>query len=193
VTPKLIVDGKAPKDTGDLEDGLGSNSPSELQRSAGAEDSPRRRNDATPVAARVPAERTGAAAKRERSYAVHAALSRVTRLRRHCMPMDGTLDLWVLLVITALNVLAVGFGLARLYTKSAFFRWSNASDENVLWLGVVYGFSEAAPGLMFIGYLLFWRVKPAVLRLWIPLVGWTGVAAVLAIEARLISGFFFSR
>jgi hypothetical protein len=94
------------------------------------------------VACSADAEAPATVHAKERTYALHAAVSRVTELRRKVMLLNGTWDVWVLLVITGLNLAAVVFGLLRLQRKGAFSRFG-AGGENVIWLGVAFAFVDA--------------------------------------------------
>lgn len=59
------------------------------------------------------------------------------------MPLGGTFDVWVLFGITAINLFAAAFGIARLKREGAFTSFGGGS-ENILWLGVVFAFVDAA-------------------------------------------------
>ena len=48
---------------------------------------------------------------------MHGYLSKVTETRKKCMPWEGTFDFWVLLLITAMNLFAVVFGIVRLQAR----------------------------------------------------------------------------
>ena len=60
--------------------------------------------------------------------------------------MDGTLDVWLLAAVTALNLFSAAWGIKRLGVKGAFDRWNAESSENVLWLAIVFAFADAVPG-----------------------------------------------
>lgn len=124
----------------------------------------------------------------QRQYRLHGKLSSVTNKRRLVMPMDGTLDIWVLAGITAINLFAAGWGLVRLQREGAFSAFGGGS-ENVLWLGVVFAFVDAVPGLLLMGYMALYQRAPALLRAWVPLVGLLSAAAAIAIEGRLSYGY----
>ena len=55
--------------------------------------------------------------KKLKLFRIHDSLSKVTNLRQKCMPWDGTLDFWVLLTITAMNLFAVGYGALQLKVR----------------------------------------------------------------------------
>lgn len=81
---------------------------------------------------------------------VHAALSKVTEARRHVMPLDGTLDIWVLLFTMALSLLAAAVGIKRLYDREALIQWDGARNS-LIWIGVVFALVDATPGMLFLG------------------------------------------
>jgi hypothetical protein len=122
-------------------------------------------------------------------YKVHAALSRVTNLRKHVMPMDGTLDAWVLLTITAADVFAIAMGLRRLWLAGSFTAWTNVGAVNVLWLGIAYALVDAVPGLLFMMYIVVWERVPWVMSLWAPFVVCCAVIGATAVELRLAVGY----
>ena len=72
---------------------------------------------------------------------VHAAISRVTSKRKACMPQDGTLDVWVLLAVTAMNLFAAGWGVGKLVARGALYKWDREL-QNVIWIGVIFAFQE---------------------------------------------------
>ena len=127
-------------------------------------------------------------APRERTYALHAAAARVTEQRRRVMPLNGTLDVWVLATMTGINLAAVVFGLVRLQRKGAFKRFG-AGGENVLWLQVAFAFVDASPGLVFAGYMAFRENHPRLLKWWCPTVIIVSIIAAILFEARLLVGF----
>jgi hypothetical protein len=83
-------------------------------------------------------------------YRMHAALSRVTEKRRACMPMDGTLDIWVLMFFLALSFISAAIGFKRLLNRDAVYKWNNNTDS-VLWIGIVFALVDCIPGLLFGG------------------------------------------
>ena len=87
----------------------------------------------------------------KKQYLLHAKLSRFTEKRKRFMPMDGTLDIWVLGLITFINMFAAAWGLARLYNDGAFDSFG-AGSQNILWLGVIFAFVDCVrvqTGFMF--------------------------------------------
>jgi hypothetical protein len=146
---------------------------------------------AATVAAPQGHETRGHKPPEQREYKLHAALSRVTNLRRHVMPMDGTLDLWVLLAITALQVYALIWGIVRLYRQGSFSSWESIASVNVLWLGVVYALVDAVPGLLFLVYMVVWEGAPWFMSVWVPLVVSAAAVGAIAIELRLAIGYIF--
>ena len=81
---------------------------------------------------------------------VHAALSRVTEARRRVMPLGGTLDMWVLLAITAADLAAAAVGLMDLKdVHSSQLRWDAGSPVKMI--AIVYAIIDAVPGLLFLG------------------------------------------
>ena len=91
------------------------------------------------------AERRGVALKR-----THAALSSVTERRRACMPLDGTLDIWVLMAVTCLSLFSAAYGIRRLVGRDAIYQWNDNADT-VMWIGVIFGLIDTVPGLLFAG------------------------------------------
>ena len=79
---------------------------------------------------------------------IHTALSRVTEMRRRVMPLGGTLEIWVLLGITAVDVAAVVVGLKGLKAESLQ-QWDEAGMVKMI--GIVYAIFGAVPGILFIG------------------------------------------
>jgi hypothetical protein len=88
--------------------------------------------------------------KKARLYRIHDSLSKVTNVRAKCMPWDGTLDFWILLTITAMNLFAVVFGAFRLGDRSAIFSFTGCQSQNIQMIALVFAFIEATPGLLFI-------------------------------------------
>jgi hypothetical protein len=74
----------------------------------------------------------------------------VTEVRKKFLPMDGTLDIWVLGFFTILNLTAAIYGVIRLAQKNALVEWDNA-NESLKWIGVVFAIADASPGLLFFG------------------------------------------
>lgn len=89
----------------------------------------------------------GGTRRRQRA---HAAVARLTEARRAVLPLDGTLDVWVLAAITAINYFAAVAGGVQLIRLGAFRPWA-ANAENALWIGVVFAFIETIPGALFFG------------------------------------------
>ena len=87
---------------------------------------------------------------RVRTYRLHAALSRVTGARKACMPMDGTLDVWVLYLFFALSLFSAVVGVRRLVSRDALYRWNNNGDT-LLWIGVIFALVDCTPALLFTG------------------------------------------
>ena len=83
---------------------------------------------------------------KERKYRVHSTLSRVTNMRRRCLPFDGTFDISILAGITGLDLFAAAWGLKRLAGAGAFSSFGGGY-ENFLWLGVILALVDAIPGL----------------------------------------------
>jgi hypothetical protein len=81
---------------------------------------------------------------------LHSALSKVTELRRKCMPLDGTLDVWVLIFFMTLSIFSAAIGAKRLIERNALFQW-NDNRDSLIWLGVVFACVDATPGLLFMG------------------------------------------
>ena len=83
-------------------------------------------------------------------YRIHDGLSKITELRKKCMPWDGTFDFWVLLAITVMNLLAVGIGFVRLNDRNAVFSFEGCESQNIQMIALVFAFIEATPGLLFL-------------------------------------------
>jgi hypothetical protein len=140
-------------------------------------------------AAKAASPPSGAEAPKQKEYKLHAALSRVTNLRRKCMPMDGTFDVWVLFAITASQIYALVCGLVRLYREGSFSSWKGAASVNVLWLGVVYALVDSVPGLLFLVYILVWERAPWFMSIWVPLIVSAAAVGAFAVEVRLAVGY----
>jgi hypothetical protein len=80
---------------------------------------------------------------------VHKYLSKVTETRKSCMPQDGTLDVWMILVIFMMNLFPMLDGIRFLYRKGALVSWG-PNLESVIWLGVIWAAVEIAPGALFL-------------------------------------------
>lgn len=76
----------------------------------------------------------------------------VTELRRHCMPLDGTLDIWVLIILMGLSLLAAATGLFVLMDNNALLKW-DGGRESLRWIAVVWAVSDCIPALQFLGYV----------------------------------------
>lgn len=83
-------------------------------------------------------------------YGVHNALSTVTESRRRCMPYDGTLDFPVIFVITAINIIAISLGGAKLAAEGEIISMRGTEEQNVKMIALVLGLVEAMPGFMFL-------------------------------------------
>jgi hypothetical protein len=90
--------------------------------------------------------------KKMKLYLIHDSLSKVTNLRKKCMPWEGTFDFWILLGITALNLIAVYLGITKLEDKDAIFSFKGCQSQNIQMIALVFAFIEATPGLLFIMY-----------------------------------------
>lgn len=66
------------------------------------------------------------------------------------MPLDGTLDVWALAVTTAMSVAAMVVGLQEVNEENAVLEWGEGRQA-LRWMGIVYAFVEATPGLLFFG------------------------------------------
>jgi hypothetical protein len=80
---------------------------------------------------------------------VHDALSKVSETRKMCMPLDGTFDLWVLMLTTLLSTVALAVGVVRLVRRDALLDWEN--KNGLMWIGVVFALVDAAPGMLYLG------------------------------------------
>lgn len=74
----------------------------------------------------------------------------VTEKRKRVMPLDGTLDIWVLAFFTILSLVAAAYGTYRLVQRNALLDWAEA-NESLKWIGVVFAIGDATPGLLFFG------------------------------------------
>jgi hypothetical protein len=81
---------------------------------------------------------------------VHDGLSRVTEARKRCMPLDGTLDIWVLFFFMGLSLFSAAVGLRRLIYRNALISWDDGR-ESLIWLGIAFALVDATPGLLFMG------------------------------------------
>jgi hypothetical protein len=88
--------------------------------------------------------------KKERMYRTHAGISRVTEARKLCMPMDGTLDIWVLMSFLFLSAFSAAVGVKRLAERDALVHWNNNRDT-LLWIGVIFAIVDMVPALLFGG------------------------------------------
>lgn len=96
-------------------------------------------------------------------YFAHAFLSRCTNLRSKCLPYDGTLDPYVLFLITALNCYAGVYGLRSIADRGKVLSLRGTEEDNTRLIAVIFAAVEAAPGLLFLwcapillsGHLLF--------------------------------------
>jgi len=85
-----------------------------------------------------------------RLYHVHNVLSKVTNLRAHCLPFEGTLDFWVLMIITGINAWACVKGFLDANAKGMLFNLGGSTEVNLRLIAVVFAMVEAAPGLLFL-------------------------------------------
>ena len=83
-------------------------------------------------------------------HRLHGAMSKVTEARKKCMPFEGTLDFWVLLGITIMNLVAVGIGFYKIQDKEQLLTLRGCQSQNVQLIALVFAFIEATPGLLFI-------------------------------------------
>ena len=94
---------------------------------------------------------------------IHRGVSRVTGARARCLPMDGTLDVWVLMAVMALSLFSATIGLRRLAARDALVKWNEDRDA-LIWIGVVFAVADAAPGLLFLGCAARSLARPALCR-----------------------------
>lgn len=66
------------------------------------------------------------------------------------MPMGGTLDVWVLVAILFINLLAMAVGIRFLVNRDMLTAWSE-SQETVVWLGVIWAAVDVCPSALFLG------------------------------------------
>eukprot|EP00892_Ulva_mutabilis_P010707 jgi/Ulvmu1/8008/UM004_0244.1 len=90
-------------------------------------------------------------------YGVHDGLSRVTETRRRCLPYDGTLDFPVIFIITAINIIAISLGTAKLAAEGEIISLRGTEEQNVKMIALVLGLVEAMPGVMFLWYMATFR------------------------------------
>ena len=81
---------------------------------------------------------------------VHASLSKVTEVRKGVMPLDGTFDIWILLLTMTMSLMAAAVGVKRLYDREALVQWDEGRN-GLIWIGVVFAVVDATPGLLFLG------------------------------------------
>lgn len=77
-------------------------------------------------------------------------MSHVTEKRRACMPFEGTLDFPVLLLITALNLFTLAWGLVDIARTGELVSLRGSEQENVKMIALVFALVEATPGVLFI-------------------------------------------
>jgi hypothetical protein len=87
-------------------------------------------------------------------YRVHDGLSVVTEQRKKCMPYEGTLDFPVLFAITAINLVAIGYGFSQLAEEGEIISLRGTEEQNVKLIALMFALVEATPGVLFIWYAL---------------------------------------
>lgn len=80
---------------------------------------------------------------------VHASLSKVTNVRKKFMPLDGTLDIWVLIIRLLIGLVAAVFGIIRLVKRDALIRWEE--ESTLIWLAIAFAIVDSTPGLLYLG------------------------------------------
>ena len=83
-------------------------------------------------------------------YKVHDKLSDVTDKRKKCMPFEGTLDFWVLLAITLLNVFVFVYGFITLGQQETIISLRGSEQQNVKLIALIFALVEATPGILFL-------------------------------------------
>jgi hypothetical protein len=83
-------------------------------------------------------------------YKVHDKLSKVTETRKKCLPFEGTLDFWVLLFITLLNVFVFIYGIVKLAQDGQVVSLRGSEQQNVKMIALVFALVEATPGVLFL-------------------------------------------
>lgn len=81
---------------------------------------------------------------------VHATVSRVTETRKAVMPYDGTLDVWVLMALLAMNASVVAYGLLDAHQQGVLFSMAGSEESNLRLIAVVFAMYELVPGLLFL-------------------------------------------
>ena len=81
-----------------------------------------------------------------------AARPQVTETRRRCMPMGGTLDIWVLMAILITNLFAAAIGLKRIIESGSIIDFQDR--DSILWIGIVFALVDSVPALLFAGCAL---------------------------------------
>lgn len=154
---------------------------------------------------------------------VHASLSKVTNVRKKFMPLDGTLDIWVLVIRLFISLVAAGFGIYRIIDRDALTNWEERST--LIWLAVAFAIVDATPGLLYLGYaalplqpppvrgktvarlltttckhgehacryLFTYSWAPILLKVYSPLVLAVVVGGVTFIELRVVAGYVLGR
>jgi hypothetical protein len=112
--------------------------------------SPQSSENEKPIEEGKPSSKTKAGRKGFALKDVHDGLSKVTETRKMCMPMDGTLDIWVLFFFMILSLFSAAVGLRRLIKREALISWDEGR-ESLIWLGVAFALVDATPGLLFMG------------------------------------------
>eukprot|EP00892_Ulva_mutabilis_P012255 jgi/Ulvmu1/9401/UM051_0029.1 len=118
---------------------------------------------------------------------VHAKLSKVTDVRKKFMPLDGTLDIWVLGIRLLISLTAAGFGIYRIAERDALVRWEERST--LIWLAIAFAIVDSTPGLLYFGYLATYSWAPQLLKVYSPLVLAVVIGGVIFIELRVIAGY----
>lgn len=80
---------------------------------------------------------------------LHAQLSRVTNVRKKFMPLDGTLDIWVLVIRLCISLVAAAFGVVRLVKREALIVWDE--ESTLIWLAVAFAIVDSTPGILYLG------------------------------------------
>jgi hypothetical protein len=157
ITPKTTLAGEDKQVTGDTA-GLGSADSSAPEKTAA--DASVAKGSGEAVATRVGGD--AAPQKRIKMHRVHTALSQVTETRRLCMPLDGTLDVWVLMFFLGLSLFSAAIGFKRMVERNALYKWSNDAD-GLVWLGIVFALVDCVPGLLIAGCATLARALRAAL------------------------------
>jgi cellulose synthase/poly-beta-1,6-N-acetylglucosamine synthase-like glycosyltransferase len=103
---------------------------------------------------------------------------------RKCMPYDGTVDIWYIVVVFAISLYSTIKGMLRIATPDLM-HFDADKDTALYLMAVVFCAWECVPGATFLWYCVFYDVAPWTLRIWVPIVCTTMFACIMYAEALL--------